>query len=129
MLSNLLMFTLVVVATVVISLVLGIPFSLYDVIHLKNKQLSLRVEHDPMTNPIRSGGMQKGGDKLKKRAPKRPMTEKEIDEAIKELNKGTGLITSLTYYMKPSTKKNKRNQKRRNKLKKQLAEEKQKREY
>ena len=57
------------------------------------------------------------------------MTEKEIDEAIKELNKGTGLITSLTYYMKPSTKKNKRNQKRRNKLKKQLAEEKQKREY
>jgi len=66
---------------------------------------------------------------LKKQTPKRPMTEKEIDEAIKELNKRTSLITSLTYYMKPSTKKNKRNHRRRNKLKKQLAEENQKREY
>ena len=57
MLSNLLMFTLVIVAIVVIGLVLGILFSLYGVIHLKIKQLSLRIEHDPMTNPIRSGGV------------------------------------------------------------------------
>ena len=57
MLSNLLMFTLVIVAIVVIGLVLGILFSLYGVIHLKIKQLSLRIEHDPMTNPIRNGGM------------------------------------------------------------------------
>jgi len=57
MLSNLLMFTLVIVAIVVIGLVLGILFSLYGVIHLKIKQLSLRIEHDPMTNPIRSRGM------------------------------------------------------------------------
>ena len=66
---------------------------------------------------------------MKKQTPKRPMTEKEIDEAIKELNKRTSLITSLTYYMKPSTKKNKRNHRRKNKFKKQLAEEKQKRQY
>ena len=59
----------------------------------------------------------------------RPLTEKEIDEAIEELNKRTGLITSLTYYMKPSEKRNRRNHRRRNKLKKQLAEENQKRKY
>ena len=54
MLSNLLMFILFIVAIVVIGLVLGILFSLYGVIHLKMKQLSLRIEHDPMNNPIRN---------------------------------------------------------------------------
>ena len=57
MLSNLLMFILFIVAIVVIGLVLGILFSLYGVIHLKMKQLSLRIEHDPMINPIRNEGM------------------------------------------------------------------------
>ena len=59
----------------------------------------------------------------------RPLTEREIDEAIKELNKNTGLITSLSYYMKPSEKRNRRNHRRRNRLKKQLAEERQTRKY
>lgn len=54
MLSNLLAFILFIVAIVVIGLVLGILFSLYSVIHLKMKQLSLRIEHDPMTNPIKN---------------------------------------------------------------------------
>ena len=69
MLSNLLLFAsivvaivivglvlaiLFIVAIVVIGLVLGILFSLYGVIHLKMKQLSLRIEHDPMNNPIRN---------------------------------------------------------------------------
>ena len=54
MLSNLLAFILFIIAIVVIGLVLGILFSLYGVIHLKMKQLSLRIEHDPMTNPIRN---------------------------------------------------------------------------
>ena len=59
----------------------------------------------------------------------RSLNEKEFDEAITELKKRTSLITSLTYYMKPSTKKNRRNHRRRNKLKKQLAEERQTRKY
>ena len=59
----------------------------------------------------------------------RPLTEREIDEAIKELNKNTGLITSLTYYMKPSEKRNRRNHRRRNRLKKQLVEERQTKKY
>ena len=59
----------------------------------------------------------------------RPLTEEEFDKAITELRKRTGLITSLTYYMKPSTKKNRRNQRAKNKLKKQLVEENQKRKY
>ena len=57
MLSNLLTFILFIVAIVVIGLVLGILFSLYGVIHLKMKQLSLRIEHDPMNNPIRNEGV------------------------------------------------------------------------
>lgn len=57
MLSNLLMFILIILAIVVIGLVLGILFSIYGVIHLKIKQLSLRIEHDPMANPIRNGGV------------------------------------------------------------------------
>lgn len=54
MLSNLLTFILFIVAIVVIGLVLGILFSLYGVIHLKIKQLSLRIEREPMNNPIRN---------------------------------------------------------------------------
>lgn len=44
------------------------------------------------------------GEPLKMITAQRPLTEKEIDEAIKELNKNTGLITSLTYYMKKQIK-------------------------
>ena len=59
----------------------------------------------------------------------KPLTEREVDEAITELRKRTGLITSLTYYMKPSEKRNRRNHRKRNRLKKQLAEERQTRKY
>lgn len=59
----------------------------------------------------------------------RPLTEKEFDEAIEEVNKRTGLITSLTYYMKPSEKRNRRNHRKRNKLKKQLTEQNETRKY
>ena len=54
MLSNLLLFASIVVAIVIVGLVLGILFSLYAIIHLKIKQLSLRIEREPMTNPIRN---------------------------------------------------------------------------
>ena len=59
----------------------------------------------------------------------KPLNEREIDEAIKELNRNTGLITSFSYYLKPSERRNRRNHRRRNKLKKQLAEERQTRKY
>ena len=59
----------------------------------------------------------------------RPLTEKEFDEAIEEVNKRTGLITSLTYYMKPSEKRNRRNHRKRNKLKKQLTEQNETKKY
>ena len=54
MLSNLLLFASIVVAIVIVGLVLAILFSVYGMIHLKIKQLSLRIEHDPMANPIRN---------------------------------------------------------------------------
>jgi len=57
MLSNLLIFISIIVAIVTVGLVLGILLSLYAMIHLKIKQLSLRIEHDPMSNPIRNGGI------------------------------------------------------------------------
>lgn len=57
MLSNLLMFALIVVAIVIVGLVLGILFSIYGMIHLKIKQLALRIEHDPMTNPTKNGSV------------------------------------------------------------------------
>ena len=59
----------------------------------------------------------------------RPLTEKEFDEAIEELNKNTGLITSFSYYMKPSEKRNRRNHRKRNKLKKQLTEQNETKKY
>ena len=54
MLSNLLLFASIVVAIVIVGLVLAILFSVYGMIHLKIKQLSLRIEREPMTNPIRN---------------------------------------------------------------------------
>ena len=58
----------------------------------------------------------------------RPLTEKEVDEAIEELLKRTNEIRRLMYYESPSEQRNRRNQQIKNRLKKRLADENTKKE-
>lgn len=53
MLENIIWFIGLIASIVVTGLVIGILFSLYGVIHLKLKQLSLRIEADPLGNPFK----------------------------------------------------------------------------
>ena len=43
-----------------------------------------------------------------------------FNDAIKKLNKRTGIIVGLSYYTKPSAKRNQRNQRTRSRLKQKL---------
>lgn len=53
MLENIMLYIGVIAAVTILGLVIGILFTLYGVIHLKLKQLSLRIEADPLGNPFK----------------------------------------------------------------------------